>query len=268
MSVQLVGILNVTPDSFSDGGLFFDSKKALAQAQKLFDYGAVILDIGAEATNPKVEPISATEEWERLKNVLPELIQKFPGRLSLDTYHPETAERVLKLGPIIINDVTTFKNPKLIEVVARHKAICIVSHLPLAASSIKDAHANFHIDDAAQVKNELLQQRQALIDAGLPAANIILDPGIGFGKTMRLNWELLEFARLVPDAIVMLGASRKRFLGTNPHTGIPLPNSEELRADPKSSLEAAQIAARAGAKYVRVHDVASHAQFLASQNLL
>lgn len=260
----MVGILNVTPDSFSDGGQFVDPKKALAQAQKLIDDGAVILDIGAEATNPRVEPISPAEEWQRLEPVLPELMRRLPSQLSLDTYHPETAERALEFGPIIINDVTTFRDPKLVEVVARHQAICIVSHLPLKASSIKDAHANFNMDNASEVRSELLERRQALLDAGLPAANIILDPGIGFGKTMRLNWELLEFARLAPGEIVMLGASRKRFLGTDPKTGQVLANSDELRADPTTSLKAAAVAAKAGAKYLRVHDVAAHTKFLVS----
>jgi dihydropteroate synthase len=264
MQVQLVGILNVTPDSFSDGGQFFDSKAALVQAQKLFADGAAIVDVGAEATNPKVAPISADEEWQRLKDVLPDLMQRFPDKLSLDTYHSETAEAALKLGDIIINDVTTFRDPKLVAVVARHKARCMVSHMPLQATSITDAHANFRLDDAQQVKDELLQQRQVLIDAGVSPANIILDPGIGFGKSMRLNWELLEFAKLVPNEIVMLGASRKRFLGTDPKTGEVLPGSDELRADPEQSLKAARIATHAGVRYLRVHDVAAHAKLLTS----
>lgn len=260
MSVKLVGILNITPDSFSDGGQFVNPQAAIEQARKLVADGADILDIGAEATNPWVEPLSAAEEWKRLEPVLPRLMQEFPGKLSLDTYHPETAEAALQLGPIIINDITTFRDARLIAVVAKHGAVCIVSHMPLAAATIRDAHEHFRMDKAVDVKNELLERRQALLDAGVLPGNIILDPGIGFGKSMRLNWELLEFARLVPDTQVMLGASRKRFLGTDPLSGEPLPNSDALRADPNRSVQAARIAATAGARYLRVHDVAAHAE--------
>ncbi len=257
--VELIGILNVTPDSFSDGGKFLDPTKAVAQANKLFADGANIVDIGAEATNPFVEPISANEEWDRLKEVLPALMEQFPGRLSLDTYHPQTAQKALDIGPIIINDVTTFRDSKLIEVVARHKAKCIVSHMPLAATSINDAHSNFHIDNGDQVKDELLAQRHKLLDAGLPPQNIILDPGIGFGKTMRLNWELLSFAKLFPTPqAIALGHSRKRFLATDEKTGKPLPEPEKLKNSRVRNLKAAGIAITASKQhkfYLRVHDV-------------
>src|SRR4051812_25017759 len=104
--VKLVGILNVTPDSFSDGNLFIEPDKAISQAEKLFKDGASLVDVGAESTRPGAEPISFETEWRRLEPVLKALVKRFPGQLSVDTYHPETAERALVLGDVIINDVT------------------------------------------------------------------------------------------------------------------------------------------------------------------
>lgn len=248
MSVVLVGILNVTPDSFSDGGQFMTAKTALAQAERLIANGAGLLDLGAEATNPFVKPITAKEEIRRLKSILPVLTKKYPGIISVDTYHHETAEFVLNLGDVIINDVTTFRDPAMREVVVRHKAQVIVSHMPLAATSIIQAHhdTTISLNDVNAVKDELLAQIHKLLSAGLPADNIIADPGIGFGKTMTTNKELLEFAKVLPDFPVLIGHSRKRFIqeamGANDKT------------DVATNQQAGRIAAEAGARYLRVHD--------------
>ncbi len=264
--VSFIGILNITPDSFSDGGKFLDPVVALTQARKLFADGAGIVDIGSQATNPFVEPISADEEWARLKSILPILNKEFHGRLSLDTFHPEVAEKALRLGPFIINDVTTFRNPSLVEVAARHKATCIVSHLPLQASSIKDAHDNFRMDSAKEVKQELLQQRQIILNAGVSSSDIWLDPGVGFGKTMRLNWELLRFASLLPNnQTVVIGHSKKRFLATDTKTGELLTDANKLKVSKDRNLEAAMIAVQASKNhqlYLRVHDVSWYEDLL------
>lgn len=243
---EIVGILNVTPDSFSDGGEFLDPAAAIEQARQLFADGATIVDIGAESTNPWSSPLTAAEEWQRLEPILEKLMRQFPGKLSLDTYHPETAERALKLGPVIVNDITMFRDPKLTRVVARHKAWCIVSHLSPDSPSIADAHKKPRTTSIEQVKKELLAKREELIALGIPAKNIILDPGIGFGKTMELNRQLLEFAKEVPDIPVMIGYSRKRFLG-------------EQRMEAETNVAAGRIAKACGARYIRVHDVKAHA---------
>ena len=240
---QLVGILNITPDSFSDGGQFVTPQSAIAQAHKLFNDGATLVDIGAESTRPNATVLTAAQEQARLESVLPALLAEFPGRLSLDTYHPETADWALSLGNIIINDVTGMTNPHMIEVVTRHGARCIVSHLP--GNDIQAAHGGDLLDDISVVVDDLLAMESLLRAEGLDAEDIILDPGIGFGKTPELNRQLLEFAHYVPGMHVMIGYSRKRFLG-------------ELRMELEPNLAAGRIATAAGAAYLRVHNVAGH----------
>lgn len=247
--VRLVGILNVTPDSFSDGGLYEDPHTALQRASRLFDEGASLVDVGAESTRPGAKPISNREEWQRLMPVLQRLIEQFPEQISVDTYHPETAAKALELGDVIINDVTGFRDPAMVELVLKHKARCIVSHLP--AVDPQAAHAGKLVASVEQVKNDLLRKAAELQQGGLPQGHIVLDPGIGFGKTEELNWELLKFAQQVPDYPVMIGYSRKRFLG-------------EDRMDLEPNLAAGQIAMQAGAAYLRVHDVAGHRVLLDS----
>ncbi len=263
--VQLIGILNVTPDSFSDGGQFFTPDNALKQAKKLLADGVALIDAGAQATNPFVQQITADEEWARLAQVLPQLIQEFPGRISLDTFVPTIADKALALGPVIINDIMTFRNPELTKVAATYQATCIVSHLALAATSAQDAHKNYQIDSAQQVLDELMQQRQKLLDAGLKPEYIWLDPGIGFGKTMRLNWELLEFAKLVPqDQTMVIGFSRKRFLATDSQTGEPVEGADKL--DSARNFEAAKIVAESAANhqvYIRVHEPKLYTELIA-----
>ncbi|MGH7195045.1 MAG: dihydropteroate synthase [Candidatus Saccharimonadales bacterium] len=244
---KLVGVLNITPDSFSDGGQFVDPTAALRQATKLFDDGASLVDVGAESTRPGAAPISTEVEWQRLLPVLQQLIKRYPEQISVDTYHPETVERVLGLGDVIINDVTGMNDPAMVEAVVRHHARCVISQLP--AGDPQAAHHGELIDDEQIIIDNLLAKARLLQKEGLPKDRIILDPGIGFGKTPRLNRELLGFAEKVPDYPVMIGYSRKRFLGDD-------------RMELEPNLEAGRIAAAAGAAYLRVHDVAGHRPLL------
>jgi dihydropteroate synthase len=244
---KLVGILNVTPDSFSDGDLFFKSSKAIKHAKKLFDDGASLVDIGGESTRPGATALTPQEEWERVGVILRDLIKLYPRKISVDTYHPETATKALALGDIIINDVTGMNNPVMMEVVVSQNARCIISHLPTI--NVQSAHKGTLIDDSSIVKNDLLAKAKQLEESGLARDNIILDPGIGFGKTPRLNRELLKFAKEVTEYKVMIGYSRKRFLG-------------EDRLEIKPNLEAGKIAIGSGAYYLRVHDVKAHLNIL------
>ncbi len=247
--VQLVGILNITPDSFSDGGDFVDPVAAIAQAEKLFRDGASIVDVGAESTRPKAVALTPDQEWQRLEPVLKVLIPKYPGKISLDSYHPETIERAFTIGPIIVNDVTGFNSPEMVSVVARLRPPkVIISYLP--NMTIQDAHQIVPVAKIAEVQGGLLAKAKLLEKQGVSRAQIILDPGIGFGKAMELNEELLDFAELVPDYEVMIGYSRKRFLGEN-------------RMELAPNLTAGRRATAHGATYLRVHDVAGHAQLLA-----
>lgn len=244
---QLVGILNITPDSFSDGGLYDQTEQAIARAQQLFADGATLVDVGAESTRPGATPLTPDQEWQRLEPILPKLLSRFPDQLSLDTYHPETAERALKLGDFIINDITGMTNPVMIRVVATYGASCIVSHSP--AANPAEAHAGMLVGDMVTVVDDLLARASILEAEGLVREQIILDPGIGFGKTPELNRQLLEFALEVPEYQVMIGYSRKRFLGDD-------------RMELAPNIDAGKIAIAAGAAYLRVHDVAGHQQLL------
>jgi dihydropteroate synthase len=249
--VKLIGILNITPDSFSDGNPHLTMATILQRARQLISEGADILDIGAEATNPFVQPLSVDQEWTRLEPILAKLLSEFPGRISLDTYHAVTAQKALELGPVMLNDVTTFRDPAMIKLATKHRVRCIVSHLPFSAPTIADAHKEASMDTVEAVKRELLQRREEMIAADVKPENIILDPGIGFGKTMELNQKLLEFAKEVPGIPVLIGHSRKRFLG-------------EHRFEIEPNLAAARKAISAGAEYLRVHDVSAHRQLLDS----
>jgi len=245
-SVELVGILNVTPDSFSDGGLYIDPDKALEHARQLRRDGAAIIDVGAESTRPGAQRLTDNEEWARLEPIWPKLTAIFQDKLSLDTYHPATVRRAAEFGKFIVNDVTGFYDPAMIDVVGEFELSCIVSHLPFSAKGdVQAAHTGVLINDVAQVVDELLAKREEMINRGVAKDEIILDPGIGFGKTPETNRELLRFAELVPDSDVMIGYSRKRFLGEN-------------RMDLQPNLDAGRIAIGAGARYLRVHDVAGH----------
>jgi dihydropteroate synthase len=244
---QLVGILNITPDSFSDGGQFNDPHTALQRAAQLFSDGAALIDVGAESTRPGATPLSPKEEWNRLSQILQQLIEQYPGKLSLDTYHPETAAKALDLGEVIINDVTGLNNSLMVDLITTRRARCVVSHLP--AATPQTAHTSKLVDSVQQVVDDLLAKVEELQKRGLPTEHIILDPGIGFGKTDELNWKLLRFAREVPDYPVMIGYSRKRFLG-------------DKRMELTVNLEAGRTAIEAGAAYLRVHDVAGHRQLV------
>ncbi|HEY8109024.1 MAG TPA: dihydropteroate synthase [Patescibacteria group bacterium] len=244
---ELVGILNLTPDSFSDGGRYEDARAAVEHVERLFAEGAALVDVGAESTRPGAEPLSAQAEWERLASVLPYLLDKYPGRISLDTYHPETVQRAFELAPVVVNDVTGLRDPYMAEVVAALDATCVVSHLP--EGGIQAAHRAKSAATAEEVRDDLLRQVKELVGRGVDAEHLILDPGIGFGKPPELNRELLGFAALVPDFPVMVGYSRKRFLG-----------DDHLALAP--NLEAARTAVEFGARYLRVHDVAGHAPLL------
>jgi dihydropteroate synthase len=243
MSALLIGILNITPDSFSDGGEFVEPAVALARAEALFANGASIIDVGAEATNPKAGPLNIDEEWTRLEPILQELLLKYPGKISIDTRHAEIVEQAAEISSdFIVNDVTTFIDPAMIAVTAKYGLRAIVSHLPLAAKGdIQWVHKESLVDDLEQVRRELLAQKAKMIGGGIIAENIIIDPGIGFGKAAELNWKLLEFAKYVPGETVLIGHSRKRFLGEN-------------RFEIEPNLKAAQLAMASGAAYLRVHD--------------
>lgn len=244
---NLVGILNVTPDSFSDGGQFLETQNALAQAKKMFDDGADMIDIGGESTRPGAKTISAEEEWNRVKKIVKTLLQTTdPQKISLDTKNWRTAHKFLSLGGKIINDVSGGIDPRMHETIARFDATVIVNHFP--GKNLAEVHEQ-QISSINQVEDELLQTKETLVQAGIDPDKIMLDPGIGFGKTNELNWELLKFGSVLSSEKIYLGYSRKRFLGTERYTD-------------KKNLEAARIAIENQAQYLRIHEIKKHRDFV------
>ncbi|MBP9738944.1 dihydropteroate synthase [Candidatus Saccharibacteria bacterium] len=249
--LELIGILNYTPDSFSDGGRYNTPGKAMARTQEMFEQGASIVDVGAESTRPGAIPLTADEEWGRVVELLELIIPGYTGSISFDTHHPENVLRAAQIGSFILNDVTGFNNPLMIEAAAEIGCELISSHLPIQVGvDIQTGHQNadMQIDSVEQVLDQSLTQRDKLVAEGIRKEAIKLDPGIGFAKP-KLGWVLLKFGLLVPDHQVVIGYSKKKFLG---------PDRMELPVN----LKAGAIAKESNAAYIRVHDVEGHSVLL------
>lgn len=242
-----MGIVNLTPDSFSDGGLFLDPARAIDHARRLLDEGADILDLGAESTRPGASAVGADQEWLRLQPVLREVLTwQIP--ISVDTYRADTMRKALDMGVDIINDIWALRQPGAQDAcLASDAGVCLM-HMHGEPVSMQTRPMD---GDAVPEVREFLAQRQAdLLGLGMAAQRIVLDPGIGFGKTVAQNFSLLarqsELTSLGP---VLAGWSRKSSLGAV--TGLDV--SERL----VPSVTAAVLAAERGASVLRVHDVAA-----------
>jgi dihydropteroate synthase len=249
-----MGVVNVTPDSFSDGGEFFAADAAVAHCQELLEQGADILDIGGESTRPGAQPVAADEEVRRVLPVV-EGAAAMGARISIDTAKGDVARRALDAGASIVNDVSAFRfEPALAEVVAEAGAECCLMHMLGEPGTMQDDPQ--YDDVVADVKAFLEERLQFAVDEGISEERIWLDPGIGFGKTLEHNLELLR--RL--DEIVALGrpvvvgTSRKSFLGKL--TGRP----EKARLP--GTIATNVLALTRGASVFRVHDVAEVAEAL------
>lgn len=254
----VMGVLNVTPDSFSDGGRHAALPAALAQAQAMMEAGALVLDLGGESTRPGAEPVSVAAELDRVVPVLREL-QGWPVVLSIDTRRPEVAQAALQAGAHLVNDVSGLRDPQMVQVCAEAGAAACIMHMQGEPGTMQ---ANPHYADVAAEVFGFLRARSAEAQAaGVPG--VLLDPGIGFGKTLQHNLTLLR--RLAdlsagPEP-VLVGASRKGFIGTL--------GGAALAADRDPGSVAVHLhAARHGAAMVRVHDVAAHVQALRVQAAL
>ena len=254
---SVVGVLNVTPDSFSDGGVHLDPAVAVAAARRMVDEGAALVDVGGESTRPGSDGVSADEELRRVVPVLEEIAGELP--LSVDTAKAEVARRALELGAILVNDVTALRgDPELAGVVAEHGAYLCLMHMRGEPRTMQD---DPRYDDVVADLKRFLEERLAFATAsGIAEERIALDPGIGFGKTVDHNLELL--ARL--DELtalgrpILVGASRKRFLGR------VLGDPEALTGPATASVAAALVAYQRGASLFRVHDVREHVEALAA----
>lgn len=244
-----MGVVNVTPDSFSDGGRFLDPRAAIAHARQLHEEGADILDLGAESTRPGSAPVPPDEQIRRLEPVLRALAVDPAVVISVDTASAEVATRALDLGARIVNDVGALSDPAMAAVVAGPGAGLVLMHMRGTPATMQDDPC--YDDAAGEVAAWLGARLEAARAAGVDPGQVVLDPGIGFGKTLAHNLELL--ARLDEIAAlgrpVLVGMSRKRFLGAL--TGRDTPDRLE------AGLAAAAVAVFAGAAIVRTHDVAA-----------
>ncbi len=250
-----MGVVNVTPDSFSDGGRFLDPIAAIAHAHKLIEEGADLVDLGAESSRPGAAAVVSPEE--ELRRLLPVLqgLRDAPVPVSVDTIKPEVMHAALAEGASMINDINAMRSPGAFAAVAASGAAVCLMHMQGTPGTMQQ-HPSYG-DVVAEVQAFLQERVRAARDAGIAPERIAIDPGFGFGKTLEHNLELLrhlrEFAAL--GAPVLAGWSRKSSLGTI--TGRPA--GERLAA----SIAAALIAAQNGARILRVHDVAATRDALA-----
>jgi len=260
----IVGVLNVTPDSFSDGGQHADVSAAVEFGCRLCADGAEIIDIGGESTRPGAEPVALAEERERVLPVLEQLHTACPQTLlSIDTYHAETARAACAAGAAFINDVSGFRDPAMIQVAKDTGATCVLMHKAGEPRTMQDAPV---YDDVVQeVGDYLLEGAACLEAAGISPERIILDPGFGFGKTREHNLRLyLRFGELArrlraeEDYRLLIGISRKRLI--DELLGIENPQERDL---PSAQLAAALAASGAG--FLRVHDPRATLQAVAQQ---
>jgi dihydropteroate synthase len=237
-----MGVVNVTPDSFSDGGRFLGVSEAVSQARRLAEDGADIIDIGGESTRPGAAPVSVREELDR---VLP-VLEKIPDLcVSVDTRRPEVMQAALSAGASMINDVEALEAPGALEAVAASTcAVCLMHKKGDPATMQRDPHYD---DVVREVKAYLEQRVKAATAAGIAAARIVVDPGFGFGKTAQHNLTLLRRLPDISSYPLLVGLSRKSTLGKI--TGRPV--DERLAG----SLAMALLALQGGATILRVHDV-------------
>jgi dihydropteroate synthase len=250
----VMGILNVTPDSFSDGGRFLAADAAVAHARVMAAQGCAIVDVGGESTRPGATPVGEAEELARIGAVVAHLAGELAVPLSIDTYKASVAARAVELGAIMVNDVWGLqRDPAMADTVAAAQAAVVIMH--------NRADKDEALDVVADIRRFFDRSLSLAMRAGIPDRHIVLDPGIGFGKTARQNiaalarlGELLDYGRPL-----MVGVSRKAFFGSLVPAGL----AREAEAGVVGTVAVALAAAAAGASIFRVHDVAEHVTALA-----
>ncbi|MBI3570264.1 MAG: dihydropteroate synthase [Gammaproteobacteria bacterium] len=243
----VMGILNITPDSFSDGGVFLSPEKAIAQALRMTEAGADIIDIGGESTRPGARPVSAQEEIDRVLPVVEALHKKTPLPISIDTSKPEVMRAAVKAGAGFINDVRALREAGALEAAAQLGAPVCLMHMLGAPRSMQDDPR--YADVVGEVRDFLKERLDACMNAGIPAQRLVIDPGFGFGKTLEHNIELLRGLKKLQSLgpPVLVGLSRKSMIGK----ALGLPVEQRVHA----SVALAMMAVQQGARIVRVHDV-------------
>jgi dihydropteroate synthase len=253
----IMGVVNVTPDSFSDGGLFLDAGAAVEHGRRLASEGAAILDVGGESTRPGAEPVSEDEELRRVLPVVEQLAADGGARVSIDTTKAGVARGALEAGATIVNDVSAFRfDPGLAVLVAESGADCCLMHM---LGEPRTMQQDPRYDDVVSDVKAFLEERLAFATSqGVPEGRVWLDPGIGFGKTVEHNLELL---RRLDEIVaigrpVVIGTSRKSFLGK-------LAGGRDEGGRLPGTIATNVVALERGATIFRVHDVAQNADALA-----
>jgi len=244
---RIMGVLNVTPDSFSDGGDFFSAERAIARAQQLVAEGAAVIDVGGESTRPGARAVSLAEELHRVIPVIEALAQTIPVPVSIDTRKPEVMQAAVAAGAGLINDVNALQADGALEVAATLDVPVCLMHMQGVPETMQD-HPGY-TDVVAEVTGFLTARAEACVAAGVSRERILLDPGFGFGKTVAHNLQLLQqLGQLVATGYpVLVGLSRKSLIGKV--LGLPV----DKRKSPGIAL--AVLAVWQGAVLVRCHDV-------------
>lgn len=253
---RIMGILNLTPDSFSDGGLYSTVEKAVDRVREMLEQGADIIDIGGESTRPGAEPVAVAEQKARVLETIKALRIEFGADLvlSIDTSRSEVAEAALDAGVDIVNDITAGRgDERMFALCAERSASVVLMHMQgtPATMQIRPAYHNV----VEQVRDFLLARAEAAQQAGIDQQRIIIDPGIGFGKTREHNLSLLKHLNRFVDTgyTVLLAASRKRFMGS-------LLKQEDPKALVSATCATTVLGVAAGVIIFRVHDVAENRQ--------
>lgn len=251
----IMGILNVTPDSFSDGGLYLQPEQALKHAEAMLAAGADVIDVGGQSSRPGAAPVPSEVEYMRVVPVVQEIVKRHGALVSVDTYRSEVAEAALDVGAVLINDISALRfDARMAPLLAQRQAAVVLMHMQGTPQTMQHAPTYRHVLD--DVYNFLADRLHYAMQCGLDRQRILLDPGFGFGKTVQHNLDLLRELRHLRGLgqPLLVGTSRKSFVG------------ELVRRQVWDRLEGTLAtvlyAALHGATFVRVHDVASTAQTL------
>ena len=254
----VVGILNVTPDSFSDGGVFLDPEAAADHAAAMLDEGAGILDVGGESTRPGSDPVSQEEEIQRVFPVIERILSVRPeAMISVDTYRSGTASAALEAGASLVNDVTALRGDSRMASVIQEAACPVILMHMQGEPKTMQKEPNYE-DVVREVRDFLAQRAEVAVAAGVRPENVIVDPGIGFGKNLEHNLALLRNLDAIVDLgfPVLIGASRKSFI--EKITGV-----QEARDRVSGTVATTVLAYERGASFFRVHDVRANREALA-----
>jgi dihydropteroate synthase len=257
----LMGVLNVTPDSFSDGGQFFDRDKAIEQGLKMAEDGAAIIDVGPESTKPGAEPVSAEEQIKRAIPVIETITKKAKTIISIDTTNYEVAKAALEAGASMINDITALADERMAKLASEKQVSVVLMHMQGTPQTMQIEPK--YKDVVAEALAFLLERAKRAEGFGIPKERIFIDPGIGFGKTLEHNLKLLaNIDKFVKTGYrVLVGPSRKKFIGT-------LTGKENPADRVFGTAAAVALCASAGVSILRIHDIAEMLQVVKIANTI